>query len=171
MNGVMEFLVPHEQLKLQALCLWFYIFGASRVQTRVALPSPVYFFDFESMSFATGLLLNLSTHGKLSRFSADVDGLDQKWWLTCQVAPQTIFQLKNNAKICRLLSVNTDTLLRAPHTYSFTAKTAANIQRAFPSLVKVKVATLDEDSGESILKDFVYVIAGMGKSTVSRYCI
>lgn len=118
-----------------------------------------------------GLLLSLSVKGRLSRFVSDTNGLDPKWWLTCQVAPLCVFQLKNNAKFCRLLTVNSDTLMRVPATYSFEPKTAANIQRAFPCLVKVNVVSQDAETDKSVRKDFVYVVSGSSKRSVSRLCL
>ena len=104
MNGVMEYLgAAVEQTRLQAICLWFYLFGACRVQTRFRIRSPTahlhYFYDHWGYSKDKGALVAVSTlNSAVGEFVSIVRPedplLDHRWWLSCQTSPRTVFQLK-----------------------------------------------------------------------------
>ena len=60
MRVTMGFLEPLEQIWMQLICKWFYIYGVSRVQTRISLGKK-FFFPLDSSS---GRVISVTSSGK-----------------------------------------------------------------------------------------------------------
>lgn len=91
-----NYLTPHEQLRTQQICKWFYKIGTGRAQIRIRLRWTMQLFTYSHDGPLSANIISVSC-GEVRLLRSTDPSISNKDWYPIQVSSAEVFQLKNDS--------------------------------------------------------------------------
>ena len=131
MSVTMSFLSRYEQLRTQQICVWFYKFGTSRVQTIIRLRWTRQLFTFSYGNTFKAKIISVAASGQVIPLTTTDSRISHERWYPIKVNSFEVFQLKHATTECRMLRVVPN------NKYKVIPRADADATRGWPGLVMV----------------------------------
>ena len=86
---IMSYITQQEQLETQLICIWFYKYGTSRVQTRIRLGFHLFTYPYTRVIESSIISVNYS--GTVVQLTCVDDKISHMYWISVQVKHNQIF--------------------------------------------------------------------------------